>query len=132
MVATKLDKLKQKLPLVHECHPLLKQIGSPSVADVDQLLGRLGCATHKVRYNGEWECIYLVLAILKPYRSSSLVPIVFNGGPPLERGQTLKVNVFRGSLYTFLLDRILFNVAIIGLEATAKKLGIPAKQSAAS
>ncbi len=130
MVATKLDKLRRKLPLVRKCYPLLKQIGRPTVEEADHLLGRLGCATNKVRHNGSWECIYLVLAMLKPHRSASLVPLVFNGGPPWEHGQILRAGVFQGSLYTFLLDRILFNVAIIGLEATAKKLGIPVEQSA--
>jgi hypothetical protein len=55
---------------------------------------------------------------------ASHVPLTFVGGPPKGPGHSRQYN---GSLYTLILDRILYYMETVGLESTESVLGIPPK-----
>ncbi|MHC4188399.1 MAG: hypothetical protein ACYSUB_01765 [Planctomycetota bacterium] len=126
MVAvTKLDKLSRRLPVVHNCRHVLQELGNnPTVSAIQEWINRLGASADLVWNNRECLTVSNLLKALNEKRSAILVPLQFVGGPPKGRGL---LKVYKGSLYTFLLDRILYYIEEVGLEATESVLDIRRK-----
>jgi len=109
---------------VHKCRHILQELGSPTVSAAQDWIERLGATTDLVWKEGRWLPVWRLLKKLEKDRSITLVPIRFVGGPP--KGREL-LREYRGSLYTFLLDRVLSYIEDVGLEVTESVLGIPQK-----
>lgn len=124
VVATKLDRLSQKLPVVHNCRHILQRLGSPTVLIARDWIDRLGASTDRVCKGEEYLCVWELIDALDPEWYAHLVPLRFVGGPPKGRGL---LRTYKGSLYTFLIDRILYYIEEVGLEVTESVLGIPRK-----
>jgi hypothetical protein len=97
-------------------------LGNPTIQIAWDLLSRLGATSDLIWLKEECLPIEALCRKLEPGKHAFLVPIQFVGGPP--KGQGL-IQEYKGTLYTFLLDRILYCIAEIGLESTKDMLGIP-------
>ena len=119
---TKLHKLRQRIPAVRNCYHILQCLGVPTVALAQRWLELLGATSDLVcRYNS-WIPVWKLLEDLPPDRPAFYVTMHFIGGPPKGLGC---IRTYRGSLYTFLVDRILYYVEKVGLEVTESVLDIP-------
>lgn len=121
-MASKIERLRQTCPVARECYDLLDALGRPTLGETIHYLELLGQPLGWVYWNKRWLPIPKLRESLRITRSSTLVPIMFSGGPPLGQGRLRK---FKGSLYTLLLDRVMTSVLTCGLEATESKLGFP-------
>lgn len=121
VVIAKLNRLGRRLPVVHKCRHILQRLGNPTLLTAQNWLERLGSSDDSV-WKGE-KClpVWKLIKSMSQSQHAFLVPIRFVGGPPKGRGL---LGVYQGTLYTFLLDRILYYVEEVGLAAAEDALGI--------
>lgn len=122
----KIERLRQTCHVVREAYPLIAALGRPTLGEAVHYLELLTNHTPWVHWNKQWLRVCELPRFIRITRTSTLVPIKFVGGPPTVPGHT---QVFKGSLYTLLLDRLLTSVHSSGLAATDLKLGSPCRTS---
>lgn len=92
----------------------------PTVAVAQKWLERLGASPDLICRHNTWTPLWRLLKNLPQDRPAFYVTLQFVGGPPrgLER-----IRTYKGTLYTLLVDRVLYYVEKVGLEATESVLG---------
>ena len=106
--------------MAREASPIITALQRPTLGEAIHYLELLTDCDTPVHWNKRWLLARELPRFIRITRASTLVPIKFVGGPPMAPGHT---RVFKGSLYTLLLDRLLTSVLLSGLEGTDFKLG---------
>ncbi len=120
----KVKQLIQQLPVAYKCRHILRCLGSPTLFMTQNWIERLGSIRDPVWWDKQCWSVGDLIESMDKTRYACLVLIQFVGGPPKEHGL---LRVYKGSLHTFLIDRIMYYVEEVGLEVTEKALGIPQK-----
>lgn len=119
---TNREKLLHTLPVVRKCSRIYHRLGDPSLVTAQWWIERLGANHDKVWWNRRCLPVQKLIDTANKDLYASRVPLTFVGGPPKGPGHSRPYN---GTLYTLILDRILYYVETVGLEATESLLGIP-------
>ena len=120
----KVKRLIQRLPIAYKCRRILQCLGNPTLFTTQNWIERLGSTCDLVWQGELCRSVGDLIESMNKNRYACFVPIRFVGGPPKGRGL---LQVYKGSLYTFLIDRIMYYVEEVGLEATERVLDIPKK-----
>jgi hypothetical protein len=118
---TKRQRLEQKLSVVRKCSRIFQLLGDPTLVTALPWLERLGATYDPVWWNRRCLSVQRLLDTSNKDQYASSVLLTFVGGPPRGPGHSRQYN---GSLYTLILDRILYYVETVGLESTESVLGI--------
>lgn len=121
---TKRQRLMQRLSVVRKGARIFQQLGDPTLVTAQPWLERLGATYDHVWWNRRCLSVQRLLDTLNKDQYASRVLLTFVGGPPKGPGHSRPYN---GSLYTLILDRILYYMETVGLESTESVLGIPPK-----
>ena len=121
---TKRQRLMQRLSVVRKGARIFRQLGDPTIVTAQPWLERLGATYDKVWWNRRCLSVQRLIDISNKDQYASRVPLTFVGGPPKGPGRSRQYN---GTLYTLILDRILYYMETVGLESTESVLGIPPK-----
>lgn len=119
---TKRERLLHTLSAVRKCSRIFRLLGDPSMVTAQWWIARLGANYDKVWWNRRCLTVQKLIDISNKGLCASRVPLTFVGGPPRGPGHSRQYN---GTLYTLILDRILYYAETAGLEATESLLGIP-------
>lgn len=121
---TKRLSLMRRLSVVRKCRRIFQQLGDPTLVTAQPWLERLGATYDRVWWNRRCLSVQKLIDTLNKDQYASHVLLTFVGGPPKGVGHSRQYN---GSLYTLILDRILYYMETVGLESTESVLGIPPK-----
>ena len=119
-------QLMLNVSTAYKCRTILHKLGNrPTVFMVQAWIDCLGSTQDSIWRGDKCHSVGDFIKLIDdPTRCARLVPIRFIGGPPRGHGH---LRPYKGSLHTFLLDRIMYYTEKVGLEATENALGITKK-----